>query len=131
MNDQQDAPAYDERGNVRPTDARFTGPDREKITTREQAAIREQEIADGWARVAEQQRALNEENDKRLADAQAAVSPAPAPATATADDDADTDTELKGQALEDALKDRGLSTSGTADEKRARVAEHDAQNPPA
>lgn len=36
---------------------------------------------------------------------------------------------LEGQALEDALKARGLPKTGTADEKRARVAEHDA-NPP-
>lgn len=34
--------------------------------------------------------------------------------------------ELKGQALEDALEERGLPKSGTADEKRARVSEHDA-----
>lgn len=33
---------------------------------------------------------------------------------------------LKGEALDSALRDRGLSTSGTADEKRARVAEFDA-----
>lgn len=33
--------------------------------------------------------------------------------------------ELKGAALEEALTTRGLSTTGTADEKRARVAEHD------
>lgn len=122
MNDTQDAPAYDDRGNVRPTDARFTGSDRPKITTQEQAAIREKEIADGWARVSEEQRALNAENDKRLADAVASVSPAPAPVPA--DETAD---ELKGQALEDALKERGLVTTGTADEKRARVAEHDAE----
>lgn len=35
------------------------------------------------------------------------------------------DVELKGQALEDALEQRGLPKTGTADEKRARVAEHD------
>lgn len=33
---------------------------------------------------------------------------------------------LRGAALEQALTERGLSTSGTADEKRARVAEYDA-----
>lgn len=123
MNEQQDAPAYDASGNVRPTDARYTGSDRPKITTQEQAAIREKEIADGWARVSEEQRALNAENDKRLADAVASVSPAPAPVPA----DDETADELKGQALEDALKERGLVTTGTADEKRARVAEHDAE----
>ncbi len=35
--------------------------------------------------------------------------------------------KLKGQALEDALDKRGLPKTGTADEKRAAVAEHDAQ----
>lgn len=35
--------------------------------------------------------------------------------------------ELKGQALDDALEARGLPKTGTADEKRARVAEYDAQ----
>lgn len=34
--------------------------------------------------------------------------------------------ELKGAELDQALTDRGLSKTGTADEKRARVAEHDA-----
>lgn len=34
---------------------------------------------------------------------------------------------LRGEALEQALKDRGLSTDGLADEKRARVAEYDAR----
>jgi len=32
--------------------------------------------------------------------------------------------ELKGEALDQALRERGLSLSGTADEKRARLAEH-------
>jgi hypothetical protein len=35
--------------------------------------------------------------------------------------------DLKGQALEDALDERGLPKTGSADEKRARVAEHDAR----
>lgn len=39
------------------------------------------------------------------------------------------DGELKGEALDAALEQRGLSKDGTADEKRARVAEHDAQQP--
>jgi hypothetical protein len=33
------------------------------------------------------------------------------------------DAFLKGEALDDALRDAGLSTSGTANEKRARLAE--------
>ena len=37
------------------------------------------------------------------------------------------DVELKGQALEEALDERGLPKTGSADEKRARVAEHDAR----
>ncbi len=32
--------------------------------------------------------------------------------------------ELKGKALAAALRDAGLSTEGTADEKRARLVEH-------
>jgi hypothetical protein len=34
--------------------------------------------------------------------------------------------ELKGEALDAALEERGLPKTGSADEKRARVAEHDA-----
>lgn len=45
------------------------------------------------------------------------------------DDDDAGDGELKGEALEQALKDRGLSGTGLkADEKRAAVAEFDAKN---
>lgn len=44
------------------------------------------------------------------------------------DDDADGDVVLKGKALDEALEERGLSKSGTADEKRARVEEYDADN---
>ncbi len=41
--------------------------------------------------------------------------------------DADPEPEdLKGEALDKALEDRGLPKTGSADEKRARVAEHDA-----
>jgi hypothetical protein len=36
------------------------------------------------------------------------------------------DEELKGEALDKALEERGLPKTGSADEKRARVAEHDA-----
>jgi hypothetical protein len=35
--------------------------------------------------------------------------------------------DLKGAALEEALVNAGLSKSGTADEKRARLAEHEAE----
>jgi hypothetical protein len=54
-----------------------------------------------------------------------AVDGAPVPeegAGAAADEQAAT--ELKGAALDDALEAAGLSKSGTADEKRARLAEH-------
>lgn len=47
-------------------------------------------------------------------------------AEAAAADDA---AKLKGQALEDALEKRGLPKTGTADEKRAAVANYDAANP--
>lgn len=43
-------------------------------------------------------------------------------------EDEDDDNVLKGAALEQALEDRGLPKTGTADEKRARVAEYDAAN---
>jgi uncharacterized protein (UPF0210 family) len=115
----QDAPVYDDRGNVRPTDARYAGRNREQLSNQELAAIREQEIADATERLRQDQEKLQAENDQRLADSIASVSPASATASTT--DDA----ELKGQALEDALKERGLPSTGTADEKRARVAEHD------
>lgn len=39
--------------------------------------------------------------------------------------------ELKGAALDQALEDAGLSKSGSADEKRARLAEHEAASLPA
>ena len=35
--------------------------------------------------------------------------------------------ELRGKALDRALEDAGLSKSGTVDEKRARLAEHEAE----
>ena len=38
--------------------------------------------------------------------------------------------ELKGAALDDALDAAGLPKSGTADEKRARLAEHQANGTP-
>jgi hypothetical protein len=42
-------------------------------------------------------------------------------------EDAEADTAgLKGDALDQALKDAGLPTTGRADEKRARLAEHEA-----
>jgi len=44
------------------------------------------------------------------------------------DEDESDASELRGQALEDALNERGLPHTGTADEKRARVAEYDAEN---
>lgn len=37
--------------------------------------------------------------------------------------------ELKGKALDEALKARGLPTTGNADEKRARLAEHTPAEP--
>lgn len=44
-----------------------------------------------------------------------------------ADDSTAPEEELKGAALDAALEERGLSKSGNADEKRARVAEYDAE----
>lgn len=42
----------------------------------------------------------------------------------------DGDDVPKGKALDAALTDAGLPTTGTADEKRARLAEHQATNTP-
>lgn len=42
--------------------------------------------------------------------------------------DAPDTTQLRGKALNDALKDRGLPTSGSADEKRQRLADALAQD---
>lgn len=42
----------------------------------------------------------------------------------------DGDEVLKGKALDAALTDAGLSTAGTADERRARLAHHQANNDP-
>jgi hypothetical protein len=47
-------------------------------------------------------------------------------AEAAAEDEA---AKLKGQALADALEKRGLPNTGTADDKRAAVADYDAANP--
>jgi hypothetical protein len=71
----QDAPAYDERGNVRPTDARYTGADRKQLTGRELADIREAEIEAGWAKVAEQEAETQRKNAEALAAAEDAVLP--------------------------------------------------------
>lgn len=40
------------------------------------------------------------------------------------------DDELRGAALDAALRDAGLPTSGTADEKRQRLADHNPDNDP-
>jgi hypothetical protein len=48
-------------------------------------------------------------------------------AAAEEEQDADSDEELKGQALNDALEARGLSKSGSAEEKRQRVRDYDAE----
>lgn len=122
----QDAPAYDDRGNVRPTDARYTGGDRPKITPQEQAAIRDKEIKAGWARVADQQQKVNAENEQRLADAVAAVSPAP---DVVDDDQADyvdpiedRYTDMPYADLQQEAKNReGMSAGGSADELRDRL----------
>lgn len=124
---EQDAPAYDDRGNVRPTDARYAGANRAKLTQQELTNIREQEIRDNTALLAEQQAKLSAENDQRLAESTDGILPTLDDTDAPEPTDDSGAAELKGAELEQALKDRNLSTSGTADEKRARIAEHDAQ----
>lgn len=53
-------------GRIRPADARYP-LHRNLLTAAERAAIREKEINDGWARVAEQQKAENDRVDRELA----------------------------------------------------------------
>jgi hypothetical protein len=57
---------------------------------------------------------------------------APATDAAAEETDADSgdDEGLKGKALDAALTDAGLPTTGTADEKRARLADHQDDNTP-
>jgi len=58
-------------------------------------------------------------------DTEAATEPDGSPSPEGADDEAEQPAELlKGKALDDALDAAGLSKTGTADEKRARLAEH-------
>jgi hypothetical protein len=53
----------------------------------------------------------------------------PEESAAHAEEQAAKDAEaLKGKALDDALDKAGLSKAGTADEKRARLAEHEAES---
>jgi len=47
------------------------------------------------------------------------------PATTDADGDGDAEVKLTGEALDEALTTRGLPKTGSADEKRQRVAEYD------
>lgn len=58
--------------------------------------------------------------DVRAADLSGRVIPAVAAPSVAPEDAAD----LKGKALADALTDAGLPTSGSADEKRARLRDH-------
>lgn len=52
-------------------------------------------------------------------------------AAAPADEEREETEELKGAALDEALEAAGLPKTGTADEKRARLAEHQAGDTPA
>ncbi|MEV6890350.1 hypothetical protein [Kribbella sp. NPDC051137] len=51
----------------RPDDARYVDPSEPRRTPAELGEIREQEIRDGWARVAKEQRAEQERTDRELA----------------------------------------------------------------
>jgi hypothetical protein len=81
----QDAPVYDAQGNVRPTDARYAGRNRQQLTNQELAAIREQEIAEATEALRKRQEALQAQNDQALLDAVASVSPADSDAAKAAD----------------------------------------------
>lgn len=69
-----------------------------------------------------------EELNRTATDPAAGAGPVPTGQTVEGEGSGSDDGVLRGQALDDALRERGLSTSGSADEKRARVAEYDEQN---
>lgn len=104
------ARAFDADGNVRPADGRWLGDRNDDVPAEQLQAEREQQIEAAQAVELERMRKQNAGTGAELE--------APAPTEQAA--------ELKGKALEDALIARGLPATGTADEKRARIAEHDA-----
>lgn len=116
------ARAFDADGNVRPADGRWLGDRNDDVPAEQLQAEREQQIADAQAVELERMRKQNAEPDAQL---QGEAGPEITPAG----DGTVLVPELKGQALDDALKARDLPVTGTADEKRARVAGHDAANP--
>lgn len=74
--DKTDAPVYDAvTGSVRPTDARYAGPNRAQLTPQELADIREAEIEANTKALEEQERKQREANDKALRDSQNSVLP--------------------------------------------------------
>lgn len=133
----QDAPAYDNRGNVRPTDARFTGADRPKVSAQELVDIRAAEIRRNTEILAERQAKLQAENDQRLREATEGVLPSSQlDAAADVDEPAVPPADpaqvsepyagLTYAELQSTAKSRELNAGGTADEILARLLEDDA-----
>jgi hypothetical protein len=75
------ARAYSSSGNVRPADGRFLGDADGDVDAEDLTAQREQEIKDGYARLAEQKQAEEAANQERL-ESTGYVNPTVAPAEA-------------------------------------------------
>jgi hypothetical protein len=63
---QPGARAYSDQGNVRPADGRFLGDASDDVPPQDLEAIREEEIARGYERLARQKQAEEEANQERL-----------------------------------------------------------------
>ena len=111
----------------------------EEKSLREKAEARlEQEVVIGGPTPAEQEAAEGGEESSRKAEQQERDNSVASPVTGASSTsggsaststastkDEEKDGELKGEALDKALEERGLPKTGTADEKRKAVADHD------
>lgn len=135
---QPGARAYSSAGNVRPADGRFLGDADGDVPEQDLQAIREEEIRRGTARVAAQQKALEEENQKRLEESGYvnptlnAVDDRDTPAESVPDDeDAPKDqyADMDYRELQDAAKTRdGVQGNLPAEELRAALRKYDADH---
>lgn len=132
---QPQARAYDAEGNVRPADGRFLGTASDDKAPQDLQAIREKEIQDGYARLAEQKGREEAENQKRL-DESGYVNPTVAPSQAAVAQQADAPdndqtqdryTDMAYADLQAEAKERdGMSAGGSADDLRDRLRADDA-----
>lgn len=135
---QPGARAYSSAGNVRPADGRFLGDADGDVPEQDLQAIREEEIRRATARVAAQQKAEEEANQKRLEES-GYVNPTlntvddrdtPAESDEPADDEpADRYTGMDYRELQEAAKDRdGVQGNLPAEELRAALRKYDTDN---